>query len=232
MTNDGQRSDPSGFQIENEMDLLYGRAHPNPAREGCPPREQLVSLSRRELPIGDPAYDHLSKCSPCYREFRALQQTEAARQKAAVSRKRLLYVVAAAAVVLAIAGSWFVIRRPGNTTTPPTTQAVQIARLDLRPFSVTRSDERTKDAPPLVLSRARLSVTILLPVGSEPGSYDVQLLDSSLQSRATSTGTANIVDFVTTLATTLDTSALPEGSYQLAVRHQGEDWRMFPAQLR
>ena len=233
MTNDGQRSDPSGFQIENEMDLLYGRAHPNPTREGCPPREQLVSLSRRELPIGDPAYDHLSKCSPCYREFRALQQAEAARQKAAVSRKRLLYVAAAAVLVLAIAGSWFVLRRPGNTTAPvPTMQAVQIARLDLRPFSVTRSDERTKEPPPLVLSRARLNVTLLLPVGSEPGSYDVQLLDSNLQSRATSTGTATIVDFITTLATTLDTSALPAGSYQLAVRRQGEDWRMFPAQLR
>ncbi|HEX5370278.1 MAG TPA: hypothetical protein VFY10_12760 [Dehalococcoidia bacterium] len=233
MTNDGQRSDPSGFQIENEMDLLYGRAHPNPTREGCPPREQLASLSRRELRIGDPAYDHLFKCSPCYREFRALQQAEAARQKAAVSRKRLLYVAAAAVLVLAIAGSWFVLRRPGNTTAPvPTMQAVQIARLDLRPFSVTRSDERTKEPPPLVLSRARLNVTLLLPVGSEPGSYDVQLLDSNLQSRATSTGTATIVDFITTLATTLDTSALPAGSYQLAVRRQGEDWRMFPAQLR
>ena len=58
MTNDGQRSDPLRFQIENEMDLLLGRAHPNPAREGCPPRDLLVSLSRRELPIGDPAYEH------------------------------------------------------------------------------------------------------------------------------------------------------------------------------
>ena len=33
MTNDGQRSDPLRFQIENEMDLLLGRAHPNPTRE-------------------------------------------------------------------------------------------------------------------------------------------------------------------------------------------------------
>jgi hypothetical protein len=233
MTNDGQRSDPPGFQIENEMDLLYGRAHPNPTREGCPPREQLVSLSRRDLVIGDPAYDHLFKCSPCYREFRALQQAEAARQKPVASRKRLLYVGAAAVVAIAIAGSWFVLRGLRNRTTPvSSTQTVQNARLDLRPFSVTRSDTRTKEPPPLVLSRAQLSATILLPVGSEPGTYDVQLLDANLQSRATSTGTATIVDFVTTLATTLDTSALPAGSYQLAVRRQGEDWRMFPARLQ
>jgi hypothetical protein len=233
MTNDGQRPDPSGFQIENEMDLLYGRAHPNPTREGCPPPEQLVSLSRRELPIGDPAYDHLSKCSPCYREFRALQQAEAARRTATLSRRRLLYVAAAAVLVMAIAGSWLVLRGPGNATTPvPSTRAVQDARLDLRPFAVARGDEHTTVARPLVLSRARLSATILLPVGSEPGAYDVQLLDANLQSRATSTGTATIVDFITTLAMTLDTSALPPGNYQLAVRRQGEDWRMFPAELR
>jgi hypothetical protein len=41
-----------------------------------------------------------------------------------------------------------------------------------------------------------------------------------------------IIDFVTTLETTLDTSALSPGSYQLAVRRKGEDWRLFPAQLR
>ena len=41
MTNGGQRPDPLGFRIENEMDLLFGRAHPNPTREGCPPRDLL-----------------------------------------------------------------------------------------------------------------------------------------------------------------------------------------------
>src|SRR5690349_21630938 len=105
MTHDGQRSDPLRFQIENEMDLLLGRAHPNPTREGCPPRQLLVSLSRRELPIDDPAYEHLSKCSPCYQEVRALQQADAAKRTAAVRRKRFAYVAAAAVLVLAIGAS-------------------------------------------------------------------------------------------------------------------------------
>ena len=48
----------------------------------------------------------------------------------------------------------------------------------------------------MVLSRARLNATILLPVGSEPGEYEVQLLDANLQSRASSRGTAAIVDYV------------------------------------
>ncbi len=235
MTNDGQRSDPLRFEIENEMDLLFGRAHPNPTREGCPPRDLLVSLSRRELPIGDTAYEHFSKCSPCYQEFRALQQADAEARTAAVRRKRLAYVAAAAVLVLAIAGSWVMLRPGGNAadTEPMTTAAVaQEARLDLRPFAVTRSDERKKETAGLVLVRALLKVTILLPVGAEPGDYEVQLLDADLQSRAASKGTAAIVNYVTTIETKLDTSALPPGSYQLAVRRQGEDWRLFPAQLQ
>src|ERR671921_1410342 len=101
MTNGGQRPDPLGFRIENEMDLLFGRAHPNPTREGCPPPELLKRLARRELPIDDPAYDHFAKCSPCYQELRALQQADAAKVPA---RQRMMWA-AAAVVALAIAGA-------------------------------------------------------------------------------------------------------------------------------
>ncbi|MEO8035587.1 MAG: hypothetical protein ABI837_14225, partial [Acidobacteriota bacterium] len=193
----------------------------------------LVSLSRRELPIGDPAYEHFSKCSPCYQELRALQQADTAARAAAVRRNRLAYA-AAAVLAVAIGGSWFALRQPENTvgTAQSTSQIAQSARLDLRPFAVTRSDERAKESEGLVLSRARLNATILLPVGSEPGDYEVQLLDADLRSRASSKGTATIVDYVTTLAATLDTRALPPGSYQLALRRKGEDWRLFPARLR
>ena len=232
MTNGGQRPDPGGFRIENEMDLLLGRAHPNPAREGCPPAELLTRLAHRELPIGDPAYDHIGKCSPCYQELRAIQQADAARQ-AAVRRKRLTYA-AAAVLLLAIAGSLFALRQTASTgdTAVSTTGVEQQARLDLRPFTVTRGDERAKQTEGLVLSRARLKATILLPVGSEPGEYEVQVLDANLTSRASARGRAAIVDYVTTLETTIDTSALPVGAYQLAVRRESEDWRVFPMRLQ
>jgi hypothetical protein len=232
MTNGGQRPDPSGFRIENEMDLLFGRAHPNPTREGCPPAEMLTRLARRELPIGDPAYDHFAKCSPCYQELRAIQQADAARM-AAAKRKRLVWA-AAAVLAIAVGGSWFALRQTGSTggTAVSTTGVEQQARLDLRPFAVTRGDERAKDPEGLVLSRALLKATILLPVGSEPGDYEIQILDGDLKSRASSTGSAAIIDYVTTLETTLDTSALPPGSYQLAVRREGEDWRLVPVQMR
>ena len=233
MTNDGQRSDPLPFQIENEMDLLLGRAHPNPEREGCPPREMLVSLSRRELPIGDPAYEHLSKCSPCYQEFRALQQADAATRALAARRKRLAYA-AAAVLVLAVAGSWFALRQGDGppTSTPTASQTVpQVASLDLRPLAVTRSEEQ-QSAKPLEVPRGRVNATILLPVGSSPGVYEVRILDRDLRVRASTTGSAEIRNYITTLEAAVDTSGLESGDYQLTLRREGGEWQMFPARIR
>jgi len=233
MTNGGQRPDPSGFQIENEMDLLFGRAHPNPTREGCPPAELLTRLAHRELPIDDPAYDHIGKCSPCYQELRAIQQADAARLASTAKRMRLTYA-AAAVLVLAIAGAWFAVRQTGGfgRTDRAVAQVEQDVLLDTRPFAVTRGAERTKESEALTLPRGRLRATILLEVGSEPGDYDVQIRDANQQARASSTGRAAIVDFVTTLKTSFDTSALPPGHYQLAVRREGEGWRLFRATLQ
>src|SRR4051812_28324985 len=169
MTNGGQRPDPSGFRIENEMDLLFGRAHPNPTREGCPAPEMLRRLARREVPIGDPAYDHFAKCSPCYKELRTLQQADAVRLSAASRRRTIL--AAAAVVGVAIAGTWFMMRQPDSTPSvaaPSSQVATQSARLDLRPLAVTRSEDRRPDAPPLEVPRGRVNATILLPVGASP----------------------------------------------------------------
>jgi hypothetical protein len=222
------------FQIENEMDLLLGRAHPNPTREGCPPRELLVSLSRRELPIGDPAYDHLSKCSPCYQEVRALQQADAATLTAAATRRRLMYLGAAAVLVLTIAGSWLALRQSGEPaiSTPAADDAArQVASLDLRPLAITRS-ENAKSAKPLEVPRGRVNATILLPVGSASGLYEIRILDRDLRVRASATGSAEIRNYITTLEAAIDTSSLDLGDYQLTLRREGGEWQMFPLQLR
>jgi hypothetical protein len=235
MTNGGQRPDPSGFRIENEMDLLFGRAHPNPTREGCPPAELLMRLARRELPIGDPAYDHFAKCSPCYQELRTLQQASAAELDA---RKRTWWTTAAAAVVvLGIAGTWFLWSRSGDvapkgTVSESSSTPEVTARLDLRKYSVARSEQKQAEPEPVSVPRGRLNLTMLLPVGFEAGDYDVQVLDTDLKSRASTTGRAEIRDYITTLQTNLDIISLAPGAYQLAVRRQGEDWQLFPIAVK
>ena len=70
-----RRTDPpTTFVPENEIDVVLGGANPNPERVGCPPQFVLTELARRERSISDPWYEHLSACSPCFREVRALQQ--------------------------------------------------------------------------------------------------------------------------------------------------------------
>jgi len=195
----------------------------------------LIALARKQRPITDPAYEHLAKCSACYREFRAFQQS--------ISESpywRRWWVAAAALVIVAIgAGLWFALgTRP--VTIPSSRIATrgeeplpeQTVQLDLRPYSVTRNEQQKPERAPVALTRGRLDATILLPVGSEPGEYEVQILDSDLRSRASSVGRSDIRDFVTTLRTTLDLRSLDPGAYQLALRHQGEDWRLFPAELK
>jgi hypothetical protein len=192
-----------------------------------------VSLSRRELPIGDPAYDHLSKCSPCYQEFRALQQADAAGGTAAPRRRWLAYGAAAAVLLLAIAGSWFALSRGSRPGPAPTANetAPQVASLDLRPLAVTRSQEQ-KSAGPLEVPRGRVEATILLPVGSSPGPYEVRILDSDLQVKASATGAAEIRNYITTLEAVFDTTGMEVGDYQLTLRRQGGEWQMFPLRIR
>lgn len=232
MTNDGQHGDQPEFRVEDEADLLFGRANPNPTREGCPDQEVLKALARRERSMDDPGYEHLAKCSPCFREMRAFQQAAAA-QQAGDRRRRLIAYAAAAVLVIAVAGSWFILqRREGPSTLGQPAAVEQSARLDLRPFAVIRSDGRAAEPEGLMLPRGRLNVTILLPVGSQPGEYEIQILDAELQARASARGTAEIRDSVTTLVASLDLNPLVPGAFQLAVRRQGADWRVFPAQVR
>ena len=140
-----QSPDATGFKAENEIDLVLGKANPNPGRVGCPPPDVLTALARRERPIDDPAYDHLIKCSPCYREVRALQQMPVVRASAVSSRTWLAAV--AAVVVVAIGAALFFVSRSNRptagteVTSRQSPQEELSAQLDLRKFTVVRGDE-------------------------------------------------------------------------------------------
>jgi len=235
MANQAQPPDPTDSNGQNDIDEVLGRANPNPERTGCPPHDVLIALAGRERPIGDPAYEHLVKCSPCYREFRALQQGGVSH--AHVGGARLRWIAAAAVLLILVSGAWFLLSRPQDGGRPAAvaeqaSAADLRAELDLRKYSVTRSEQPQSAPPPLSLQRGRLNATILLPVGSEPGAYEVQVLDSELLSKATASGEAGIENHATTLKATLDLRALPPGTYRLALRRQGEEWQMFPATLK
>ena len=84
---------------------------------------------------------------------------------------------------------------------------------------------------PLLLPRGRVILTMLLPVGSEPGLYEVQVLDAQQASKASGSGNAVLENQVTRLQTSLELGSLPPGPYQLAVRRTGEGWQLFPLRV-
>lgn len=237
MADSADRPDHLGFVGDDEIDVLFGTANPNPGRVGCVSDEIIAELAAQRRAIGDPAYEHLAVCSVCYREFRRLQ--EEGRRTATSASVRWLSWVAAAAVliVLLVAGAWFYLRAPGASEAPSPTPAPVVAalvplELDLRPYAVSRSEQPQPGQPPLVLSTDRLALTMLLPIGSEPGAYDARLLDGSSQIVAEASGRADLRDFVTTLEVELDLRATAPGDYLLAVRREGESWSYYPTRLR
>lgn len=221
-----QRQDePPRLKRPDEIDEVFGRGNPNPDRIGCPSHDVLVALARRERPIGDPAYDHLSECSPCYLEVRALKEA------ADLQRRRLLTWAAAAALLVATGSAGWFLLNAGRGVVQPIGTEIR-AQLDLRPYALMRGETPQGDRPPLILPRGRLLLTLLMPTGSEPGPYEVEIRDSSAVGKASTRGDAVLRNQVTTLEIPLDLGSLSPGAYQIAVRRRGEDWQLFPAQAQ
>lgn len=217
-----RRERPTQLAHPTEFDEVFGRGYPNPNRVGCPPREVLVSLARRERPLGDPAYDHIKECSPCYLEGRAIQEADALER-----RRRVLTWAAAAVLALATgAGAWMFTVRGGSVDTEV------LAQLDLRPYAIMRGEPQTVDKPQLRLQRGRVMLTLLLPTGSEPGSYEIEIRDSGAAPQLSARGHADLRNHVTTIEVTVSTESLSPGTYQLAVRHVGNDWQLFPVEIQ
>jgi hypothetical protein len=65
--------DDDSARFEREVDELLSNANPNPARTGCLTHAALTKLAHRATSLADPRWQHLLKCSPCYREFLMLR---------------------------------------------------------------------------------------------------------------------------------------------------------------
>lgn len=225
-----RRDDVHGdlFHPDSAMDEVFARANPNPERKGCPSDQLLQELATKQRPISDPAYEHLAQCSPCYRTFRQFQRELRSNSVRRESGYRRWFAVAAV-LLLVLASVWFVASRHGGSVDVDGREVR--AEMDLRKYAVDRSDTGARAQQPLRGQRVRLELTILLPVGSEAGSYDLQVMDSALRSRFSASGEARIEHYITTLHTRMDLRGLPSGHYKLALRRSGEDWRFFPLYL-
>jgi hypothetical protein len=228
MTSEPNSRGSSSGAGDQEIDRLFERANPNPDRRDCPSAEVVRSLARKQAPIGDPAYEHLTRCSPCYRDFRELQIAAARRSR------RIPYSVAAAAALVVFGLSVAVYLLPDRNSSPPLTQVEPVApppivvvTADLRQSAPTRGVTQDERSRPVQLPRDILSLKLLLPVGSEPGRYAFRIVGGTGQTIASTTADASIVDFVTTLKVQLDLRQVEPASYDMNLQRAGEQWSSF-----
>ncbi len=229
--------------------------YPNPQQAGCPGREVLKAIAFHKF--NDQTRDimfHVTECSGCSRDFSRFCQ-----EYRAGKRAQSRWIMSLAATVCLTAGlsswlwirngktrestSWLAINSPGNSAlqtgiTGPSHAStargqVETVTLDLTAQMATRGENASGKAGPgkvLELPRKSLSLSIILPPGNEPGTYEIRLQSSRHEIKAA--GKAQPVKGETVLEASLDTSALPAGSYQLGIRQAGWQWSSFPLELK
>jgi hypothetical protein len=231
--------DESADQIFEELQDIVQQAilreFPNPERKGCPGPVSLRELANRPRPTRDAVWEHVTHCSPCYQEFLDLRtqvKIQLERRRRGVLRRR----IAIAAVVVVLAGGAIVtyeISQRGAFPNPPAAGPYESASLDLKDRSVTRSVEKqAPKAQPLNLPANRLDLSIFLPIGSEPGRYDVQLLKKIDEPLLSVSGEATVQNGTTILRARLDLTGQPAGSFLVGLRQPPSDWTYYPVTIQ
>lgn len=214
-------------RIENV--LLH--ANPNPERVDCPTREELIALALRVREASDPLWNHVSGCSPCFADVLDLQRKHDVQPEEEAPRRSWIWLAAAAALLVVAGDAWHFSTSDSQNAPVIVARTVPSTVLDLRPFAVSRSEEVAKPVSSLSLERKVQNVVLVLPVASPEGAYSLRLLDADLSPRLSSGAVAALVNGDTRLSTALDLTALPVGRYTLAIKHEPEDWRLFPVEL-
>lgn len=163
-----------GYSVADEKRILNAlgrgllREFPNPERMGCPGADILKRITSQEMPLSDAEkwLDHLTSCSPCYADFKRLQDAHEWR------RSRMLLVAAAGVLMAAAVTGWALLHRWSANLT------AQTAVLDLRNRSNARGTEPNETEKPLEIARNVSHVKIYLPLGSSEVYYGVRISGS------------------------------------------------------
>ena len=233
---DQSGQNPTQEEMKRALQEAVLRGYPNPERRDCPVPEALRAAADRRLPNEDPVWPHVSRCSPCYREFLEMRATAREQRRTVRALTALAIAVVGAIVAVALAVVSVVVPRSGPhagpisgtgfpaTTVPGTAQSTRtvtaVLNVQESPAPGTRGAPGSSDLQHV--PRADLSpLLIYLPVGTEPGEYRIEIRNENDRSPlAAFSGTAEIRDGLTVLRIHADLSHLPEGTYILWVSRQ------------
>lgn len=195
---------------------------PNPGRAGCPNAEILKGIASHRVPLtqAEPWLEHITSCSPCYRDLS--QFREAYRRR----RTRILLATAASILIAASVSGWALLHERNQNL------LAQTAVLDLRNRSMPRGAGRNANEQPLELSRRVSKLTILLPLGSNEGFYEARIATLSGESLAASSGKAKLKDGVASFQLVLSLTSLRPGTYLLQIRRSDLEWESYALVLQ
>ena len=195
---------------------------PNPERIGCPGREIVAAIAAHKMPLSEAEsyLDHLTSCSPCYRDFLQLQRE--LRQR----RTRMIFAVAASVLIVAAIATWAAIRGHDSV------QVAQSVVVDLRNHSMARGTEPLPSEPPLEISRSVSHLDIYLPLGSSDGPYDFRISTTREEVLRSGSGFAKVQEGITALPVDVNVSSVSPDLYILQIRKVGSEWNSYSLRLR
>jgi len=180
--------------------------------------------------------DHLTSCSPCYRDFSHFQTSYRSRRAAT------LVAIAATIVLVACFSGWALFLRqkaplalrPKEPPVPRQEEPLvtQTAVLDLRDRSPQRGSEGGPALPPLVMVRNVSHLEIYLPLGSDEGLYDVRITTTHGEPLLAATGRTRLEQGLTSIGIDMPPSRMQSGRYILKIRKRGSEWFSFPLVVR
>lgn len=167
-----------------------------------------------------PYLDHLTSCSPCYRDFSQLREAYRLR------RMRTMFAVAASVLIVAAIATWALVRRQNN---------LQIARsvvVDLRNRSMARGTEPPPTEPPIEIGSNVSRLDIYFPLGTSDGSYDIRITTMQGDPLLTAGGIAKFQRGITSLPVDVNLISASPGLYVLQLRKAGSEWNSYPLRIR
>jgi hypothetical protein len=109
----------------------------------------------------------------------------------------------------------------------------QLLALDLRHISPSRGDEElVRKAPDAVVPAKAIKLTVVLPVASPPGPYDLGIFSAAHAMQQSVQGTATLENGITRLSVSMDLTSLKPGAYLIGVRTSLSDWTFAPVTIR
>ncbi len=201
---------------------------PNPERNGCPEQSVLKSMAfrRGKLDLAQLPVSHITSCSACFREYTQFRKT------AQHQRFAKTVIAIAASILLAVGALAYwprgVPKEPSRVAKTPLPSPAPVATVMVNLASLTRTRGGEAEIARLILPAKRVIGHILMPVGSEPGLYEVRVAQTDDSTVVETKVQAQLSDGITSFDIELPLDQFGGKELTLMIRPAGLNWQRYP----